>query len=61
MKSSNVSDSTFCDGCSQGRLAVVYMANGSNVYVGLFPAVGFLCLCSKGAPAQWQSTLNCQK
>lgn len=47
----DISASTFCDGCSQGCLAMVNVANCSNVHMGFVPAVGLLRLCSKGPPA----------
>lgn len=40
---------------------MVNMANRSNVYMGLVPAVGLLCLCSKGSPTYRYSTLQDKK
>lgn len=54
----DISSSTFCDGCCQGGLAMINMANCSNVHMGLVSAVCLLSLCSKGPPTQWHSTLQ---
>lgn len=48
-KSQDNRDSTFCDGSSKCCLSMVDMSNRSDVYMGLVPAVGLLCLCSKGS------------
>lgn len=53
--------STFSDGCSQGCLAMINMANCSNVHMGLVPTVCLLCLCSKAPATQGHSTLQIRK
>lgn len=57
-KWSNISDCTFCDSCCQGGLAVINMANCSNIHMRLVSAVCLLGICSKGPPTQRHSTLH---
>jgi len=58
VKSRDVSVSTFCDGSSQGCLAVINVADCSNVDVGFFSGVCLLSLCNKGSPTQGHSSLH---
>lgn len=53
-----VSSTTFRDGRCQGCLAMVNMANSSDVHMGFVPAVCLLCLRSKSPSTQWHGALQ---